>query len=170
MEEVIEGAPWLFHGQPIVLQKWQYGMAFRKHFHTQVPIWIKLRHLLVEFWTEEGLSMVASGVGRPLYPDAITKTCTRLDFARVCVMLNYNSKLPKYIVVMQPTEDGALTPYERVGDVAVAAHDVHSDKGKSIMVHNSFQALDEFILDDDVEIFECYTSRGPASNPSPGVP
>ncbi|KAK4384108.1 putative ribonuclease H protein [Sesamum angolense] len=27
---------------------------------------------------------VASGIGRPLYPDAITRACTRLDFARVC--------------------------------------------------------------------------------------
>ncbi|KAK4386164.1 hypothetical protein Sango_2487000 [Sesamum angolense] len=201
MEEVIEGGPWLFQGQPIVLQKWQHGMALRKHYHTQVPIWIKLRHLPVEFWTEEGLSMVASGVGRPLYPDANTKACMILDFARVCVMLDYNSKLPKYIIVMQPTKDDGETPCkvdieyewipsrcttccslghwvkqcpttkfpirppvtvyvpkpkppmdvpkqkqvhmppmprpvdERVGDVAVAGHDVHSDKGKAIMVH-----------------------------------
>ncbi|KAL2252947.1 UNVERIFIED_CONTAM: hypothetical protein Sindi_0089400 [Sesamum indicum] len=63
MEEVIEGGPWLFQGQPIVLQKWELGMAMRKLKHTQVPIWIKLRHLPLEFWTTEGLSIVASGVG-----------------------------------------------------------------------------------------------------------
>ncbi|KAK4384386.1 Retrovirus-related Pol polyprotein from type-2 retrotransposable element R2DM [Sesamum angolense] len=42
----------------------------------------------------------------PLYPDAITRACTRLDFARVCVMLNINSKLPKHIVIMMPNEHG----------------------------------------------------------------
>ena len=73
MEEVIEGGPWLFQGQPIVLQKWEPGMAMRKLKHTQVPVWIKLRHLPLEFWTTEGLSTVASGVGKPLYPDAITR-------------------------------------------------------------------------------------------------
>ncbi|KAL2248191.1 UNVERIFIED_CONTAM: hypothetical protein Sindi_2671400 [Sesamum indicum] len=38
MEEIIEGGPWLFQGQPIVLQKWELGMAMRKLKHTQVPV------------------------------------------------------------------------------------------------------------------------------------
>ncbi|KAL0439804.1 UNVERIFIED_CONTAM: hypothetical protein Slati_2463400 [Sesamum latifolium] len=102
MEEVIEGGPWLFQGQPIILQQWEPGMALRKHKHTQVPVWLRLKHLPVEFWTNEGLSIVASGIGRPLYQDVITKACTRLDFARVCVMLDISSKLPKHVVVMIP--------------------------------------------------------------------
>ncbi|KAK4384411.1 hypothetical protein Sango_3063500 [Sesamum angolense] len=81
-------------------------MVLRKLKHTEVPVWIKLRHLPVELWTTDGLSTVASGIGRPLYPDAITRACTRLDFARVCVMLNVNSKLPKHIVIMMPNEHG----------------------------------------------------------------
>ncbi|KAK4384715.1 Retrovirus-related Pol polyprotein from type-2 retrotransposable element R2DM [Sesamum angolense] len=85
MEEVLEGGPWLYLGQPIVLQKWKPGMVLRKLKHTEVPVWIKLRHLPVELWTTDGLSTVASGIGRPLFPDAITRTCTRLDFARVDV-------------------------------------------------------------------------------------
>ncbi|KAL0453174.1 UNVERIFIED_CONTAM: hypothetical protein Slati_1295500 [Sesamum latifolium] len=107
MEEVIEGGPWLFQGHPIVLQKWEPSMVLRKLKHTQVPVWIKLRHLPVELWTTDGLSTVASGVGKPLYPDAITCACTRLDFARVCVMLDISSTLPKHIVIMVPKEDGS---------------------------------------------------------------
>ncbi|KAL0423234.1 UNVERIFIED_CONTAM: hypothetical protein Sradi_0858200 [Sesamum radiatum] len=106
MEEVLEGGPWFFLGQPIVLQKWEPGMVLRKLKHTEVPVWIKLRHLPMELWTTDGLSTVASGIGRSLYPDAITRACTRLDFARVCVMLNVNSKLPKDIVIMMPNELG----------------------------------------------------------------
>ncbi|KAK4384533.1 hypothetical protein Sango_3051100 [Sesamum angolense] len=106
MEEVIEGGPWLFQGQPIVLQRWEPGMVLRKHKHTQVPVWIRLRHLPVEFWTDDGLSTVASGVGRPLYQDTITRACTRLDFARVCVMLDISSTLPKHLIIMMPREDG----------------------------------------------------------------
>ncbi|KAL2237709.1 UNVERIFIED_CONTAM: hypothetical protein Sindi_0962600 [Sesamum indicum] len=106
MEEVIERGPWLFQGQPIVLQKWEPGMVLRKLKHTQVPVWVKLRHLPVELWTDDGLSTVASGIGRPLYPDAITRACTRLDFARVCVMLDINAELPKHLVIMSPTEEG----------------------------------------------------------------
>ncbi|KAL2235454.1 UNVERIFIED_CONTAM: hypothetical protein Sindi_1277600 [Sesamum indicum] len=101
MEDVIEGGPWLFQGQPIVLQKREPGM---------VPVWIKLRHLPVEFRTEEGLSTVASGVGKQLYPDAITRACTRLDFARVCVMVDVTSNLPKHIIIMNPDEDEGESP------------------------------------------------------------
>ncbi|KAL2237643.1 UNVERIFIED_CONTAM: hypothetical protein Sindi_0956000 [Sesamum indicum] len=110
MEDVIEGGPWLFQVQPIVLQKWEPGMVLRKLQHTQVPVWIKLRHLPVELWTDEGLSTVASGVGKPLYPDAITRACTRLDFARVCVMLDVTSNLLKHIIIMTPDEDGGESP------------------------------------------------------------
>ncbi|KAL0297906.1 UNVERIFIED_CONTAM: hypothetical protein Scaly_3079600 [Sesamum calycinum] len=110
MEEVLEGGPWLFQGQPIVLQRWEPGMVLRKHKHTQVPVWIRLRHLPVEFWTDDGLSTVASGVGRPLYQDTITRTCTRLDFARVCVMLDISSTLPKHLIIMMPKEDGNVVP------------------------------------------------------------
>ncbi|KAK4383610.1 hypothetical protein Sango_2758900 [Sesamum angolense] len=85
MEDVIEGGPWLYLGQPIVLRKWEPGMGLRKLKHTEVPVWIKLRHLPVELWTTEGLSTVASGIGQPLYSDAITRACTRLDFDRVDV-------------------------------------------------------------------------------------
>ncbi|KAL2231099.1 UNVERIFIED_CONTAM: hypothetical protein Sindi_1704300 [Sesamum indicum] len=64
----------------------------------------------VELWTEEGLSIVASGIGKPLYPDAITRACTRLDFARVCVMLDVHSKIHKHIIIMAPDEEGGETP------------------------------------------------------------
>ncbi|KAK4383827.1 hypothetical protein Sango_3115800 [Sesamum angolense] len=110
MEEVLEGGPWLFKGQPIVLQRWEPGMVLRKHKRTQVPVWIRLRHLPVEFWTDDGLSTVASGVGRPLYQDTITRTSMRLDFARVCVMLDISSTLRKHLIIMMPKEDGNEVP------------------------------------------------------------
>ncbi|KAL0440132.1 UNVERIFIED_CONTAM: hypothetical protein Slati_2496200 [Sesamum latifolium] len=105
-----KGEPWLFQGQPIVLQRWKFGKALRKYSHTQVPVWIKLRHLPIEFWTPGGISTVANRGGRLLYSDAITKACTRLDFARVCVMLDFDSTLPKYLVVLVPRDDGSKTP------------------------------------------------------------
>ncbi|KAL2237298.1 UNVERIFIED_CONTAM: hypothetical protein Sindi_0921500 [Sesamum indicum] len=99
-----------FSTWPGLREKWEPGMVMRKLKHTQVPVWIKSRHLPVELWTEAGLSTGASGIGKPLYPDAITRACTRLDFARVCVMLDVSSKLHKHIIIMTPDEDGGETP------------------------------------------------------------
>ncbi|KAL0284161.1 UNVERIFIED_CONTAM: hypothetical protein Sradi_7207100 [Sesamum radiatum] len=77
-------------------------MSLRRQQHTQIPVWIRLKHLPMEYWTDEGLSTVASGVGTPLYTDGITTECSRLDYARVCVMLDFNSELPKHLVVISP--------------------------------------------------------------------
>ncbi|KAL0295341.1 UNVERIFIED_CONTAM: hypothetical protein Sradi_6840600 [Sesamum radiatum] len=141
MEDVIEGGPWLFQGQPIVLQRWEPGMSLRKQKHTQIPVWIRLKHLPMEYWTTEGLSFIASGVGKPLYSDAVTKQCSRLDYARVCVMLDYNSTLPKHIVIISPIlRDGKEVPvrvdidYEwlpqRCKDCQSLGHNAYSCPGK----------------------------------------
>ncbi|KAL0284152.1 UNVERIFIED_CONTAM: hypothetical protein Sangu_2843300 [Sesamum angustifolium] len=45
----------------------EQGMSLRRQQHTQIPVWIRLKHLPMEYWTDEGLSTVASGVGTPLY-------------------------------------------------------------------------------------------------------
>ncbi|KAL0309303.1 UNVERIFIED_CONTAM: hypothetical protein Sradi_5872600 [Sesamum radiatum] len=100
MEEIIEEGPWLFQGQPIVLQCWEQGMSLRRQKH--IPVWVHLKHLPMEYWTDDGLGTVTSGVGIPLYTDKITKNCSRIDYARVCVMLDYNSTLPKHLIVMNP--------------------------------------------------------------------
>ncbi|KAL2224849.1 UNVERIFIED_CONTAM: hypothetical protein Sindi_2938700 [Sesamum indicum] len=136
MEEVIEGGPWLFQGQPIVLQKWEPGMAMRKLKHTQVPLWIKVRHFPMEFWTTKKLSTVASGVGKRLYPDAITRACTRLDFAGVCVMIDVTQTLRKHIIIMTPDEDGGETPCKVDVEYAplygrLRTKAAHGDGGKS---------------------------------------
>ncbi|KAL0316612.1 UNVERIFIED_CONTAM: hypothetical protein Sradi_5539400 [Sesamum radiatum] len=111
MEVVIEGGPWLFQGQPIILQFWEQVMSLRRQKHTKISVWIRLKHLPMEYWTDEGLSTVASGIGTPLYTDGITKDCSRLYFARVCVMLDYSSALPRHLIVISPIlRDGKEDP------------------------------------------------------------
>ncbi|XP_011101519.1 uncharacterized protein LOC105179578 [Sesamum indicum] len=59
---------------------------------------------------DDGRIEYCSGLGRPLYPDAITRACTRLDFARVCVMIDVNQTLTNHIIIMTPDEEGGETP------------------------------------------------------------
>ncbi|KAL0291679.1 UNVERIFIED_CONTAM: hypothetical protein Sradi_7017700 [Sesamum radiatum] len=74
-------------------------------------VWIRLKHLPMEYWTDDGLSAVASGVGIPLYADKITKACSRLDYARVCVLMDYTSMVPNHVVVISPIlQDGKERP------------------------------------------------------------
>ncbi|KAK4384719.1 putative ribonuclease H protein [Sesamum angolense] len=97
---------------------------------------------------DEGLSTVASGVGTPLYTDGITKECSRLDYARVCVMLDYNSTLPKHLVVISPVlrdvpNTNATAPSRPGSERTEDGHlGIDETGGKEIVLHNSFGALD----------------------------
>lgn len=54
----------------------------------KLPLLVKLQGVPFEYWTDEEISIVASGVGRPMYTDRRTMESTRIDFARICVELD----------------------------------------------------------------------------------
>ncbi|KAL0444694.1 UNVERIFIED_CONTAM: hypothetical protein Slati_2192100 [Sesamum latifolium] len=88
----------------LVLQWWEPGIALRKHSHKQVPVWIKLRHLPVEFWTEDGLSTVASGIGRLLYPDD-NESMHETEFrSSQCPTTKKSTKPPVKVFVQKPDD------------------------------------------------------------------
>lgn len=51
----------------------------------------------MEYWTSEGLSFIASGIGIPLYMDSVTEAKSRLHFAKVCVELDFQDDMPSSI-------------------------------------------------------------------------
>ncbi|KAL6581539.1 hypothetical protein OROMI_007462 [Orobanche minor] len=104
--DTIEGGPWIYSGQPLFIERWREGMTLEKRNHKEVPIWVKFRNIPTEYWTEDGLSIVASAVGRPLYPDAITSSMERIDYARVCVMISVNDKLLDNFFMFLPSANG----------------------------------------------------------------
>lgn len=102
---VIEGGPWNA-GQPLFLERWKEGMTLEKCNHKEAPIWVKFRNLPTEFWTPEGLSTVASAVRRPLYPDAFTSTMERIDYERVCIIVDVDAKFKDHVFMLFPSPNG----------------------------------------------------------------
>jgi hypothetical protein len=80
-EEILESRLWHISNKPLILRKWKPGMQVLKLALSSVPIWVKFLHLPMEFWTPNGLSYVASGVGVPLYADKVIEEQKRLGFA-----------------------------------------------------------------------------------------
>ncbi|KAL0416122.1 UNVERIFIED_CONTAM: hypothetical protein Slati_3444100 [Sesamum latifolium] len=93
MEEVIKGRPWLFQAQPIFLQRWTLRVKLECQCHKLMG-----RNLL-EYWMEEGLNVIASGVGQLLYPDAVMRSCMKVDYARVRMLVGTMADLPKHLVM-----------------------------------------------------------------------
>jgi hypothetical protein len=98
-DEVLESKLWDVANKPLILRKWTPGMQVMKLTLSSVPVWVKLLHLPIEFWTPTCLGHVASGVGKPLYADKRTEEQKRLGFARVLVEIDTNSECSKEVLI-----------------------------------------------------------------------
>ncbi|KAK2658399.1 hypothetical protein Ddye_004932 [Dipteronia dyeriana] len=67
---VLEACPWLFAGRMV-----------------------KLFNIPHEYWNEEGLSHIASAVGKPLYADSLIESMKKISFARVCIEIDASCDL-----------------------------------------------------------------------------
>ncbi|XP_028077524.1 uncharacterized protein LOC114279476 [Camellia sinensis] len=98
-ERVLEGGPWYVGNQLLLLKRWKRMMKLTKEYMSQIPVWVKLFHVPMEYWDFEGLSRIPSLIGTPLFMDNLTSSGTRISFARVCVEVNVESTLPQSFFV-----------------------------------------------------------------------
>ncbi|XP_031263560.1 uncharacterized protein LOC116121755 [Pistacia vera] len=109
MFQCLEDGPWLFQNKPILLQKWQPKMEINKEAPQFIPLWVKLFDVPLELWNAEGLSYIASGVGKPLGVDKIMEdTCRfgvgQISFARVLMEVDARCPLPAVTKIQMPNE------------------------------------------------------------------
>ncbi|KAI0497454.1 hypothetical protein KFK09_020681 [Dendrobium nobile] len=108
MEYVFSGGPWFLLGKAFILQKWNPKFKPIRDESALIPIWIKILDLPLALWTPAGISKIASFVGIPLSVDSLTAKRTRLTFARVCIHISKDSKLPDEIPLDLDGEDMTL--------------------------------------------------------------
>jgi hypothetical protein len=92
-------------------------MQFSKVELSRIPVWIKLHHVPLEYWTNKGLSYVASALGVPLHADVNTLMHKCLTYTRVCVEIDaskvlvkeFDLQCPNGIVITISTEYEWLT-------------------------------------------------------------
>ncbi|XP_039158978.1 uncharacterized protein LOC120288858 [Eucalyptus grandis] len=89
---------------PLVLQEWEPALELKKDSHLIVPVWIRRRNLPLAFWSSQGISKVASAVGKPLYVDLCTKQIKMLAFAKVCVEITMKQPIYDAIEVVHNGE------------------------------------------------------------------
>jgi hypothetical protein len=108
-DAVLEAKIWHVTNKPLILRKWLPEMQVLKLTLTSVPVWVKLLHLPMKYWTPKCLSLVACGVGRPLYGDKVPEEHKRLGYARVLVEIDTKSKCPKEIIICKSNGDRDCT-------------------------------------------------------------
>ncbi|KAI8559242.1 hypothetical protein RHMOL_Rhmol04G0157200 [Rhododendron molle] len=86
------------------------------------------------FWTEDGLSYIASAhtVGTPLFVDSLTESGNRLSYARICIQIDTRIVLPDIVDVLYGNGCNATVTVNHgrqlVAPLAVfLASQIHSD-------------------------------------------
>nr|GFB02039.1 hypothetical protein [Tanacetum cinerariifolium] len=72
MEEVLAKSPWIISNKPIFVQKWDPIIGMKKVDVTKIFVWVKLINIPMEAWSKEGISALASSLGKPLRMDNTT--------------------------------------------------------------------------------------------------
>nr|GEV26842.1 hypothetical protein [Tanacetum cinerariifolium] len=111
MESVMENGPWLIRQVPLILNVWTSNTDLKKEEIKFAPIWVKLHHVHIVAYSEVGISLIATQIGKPIMMDSyISNMCLSLwgrsTYARVLVEVSAESDLMESIVVAIPMSNG----------------------------------------------------------------
>ncbi|GKC37436.1 zinc knuckle CX2CX4HX4C containing protein [Tanacetum coccineum] len=80
LEAVLEGAPWLIRKSLIILKKWSMDTRLLKEELTRIPLWVKLHDVLIQVFKEDGISLIATFIGKPVMLDSYISSVTSGNF------------------------------------------------------------------------------------------
>ncbi|GKB79501.1 ATPase, F1/V1/A1 complex, alpha/beta subunit [Tanacetum coccineum] len=101
---VLEKGPWMVKNKPLFVTRWNAELGMEKLEPKCFPVWVKMVNAPLEAWTVEGISALASSLGKPMIMDSNTanlchKGIGNFDFARVLVEMNAYKEFKKEIVI-----------------------------------------------------------------------
>ncbi|GKE21001.1 reverse transcriptase domain-containing protein [Tanacetum coccineum] len=119
LEQVIEQGPWLIRNTPLILNKWTPNLALKKDEITKVPVWVKMHKVHVIAYSEDGLSLIATQIGKPIMLDAFTSSMCedpwgRPGYARALIEVSADKPLKKDVIMAVPEEDGTGHTLEKI--------------------------------------------------------
>nr|GEY56835.1 hypothetical protein [Tanacetum cinerariifolium] len=74
LEQVLKRGPWMIRNSPLIRNKWTPNVSLIKNEVTKVPAWIKLHKIPLVAYSEDGLSLIATQIGKPIMLDAFTSS------------------------------------------------------------------------------------------------
>ncbi|GJZ23632.1 reverse transcriptase domain, reverse transcriptase zinc-binding domain protein [Tanacetum coccineum] len=107
MESVLENGPWLIRRVPLILNEWTPNTILKKDEIKCAPVWVKLHHVPIVAYSEIGLSLITSQIGKPLMLDSYTSNMClhswgRSSYARALIEISSLTELKKSLVIAIP--------------------------------------------------------------------
>ncbi|GKA96122.1 zinc knuckle CX2CX4HX4C containing protein [Tanacetum coccineum] len=113
LEAVLEGGPWLISNSSIILKLWSMDTIFLKEELTRISIWVKLHNVPIQVFEEDGISLIAKFIGKPVMLDSYTSFMCNDSWDRSCfdwclIEVNSEADLVDVVTIGIPslTKDG----------------------------------------------------------------
>ncbi|GKB78182.1 zinc knuckle CX2CX4HX4C containing protein [Tanacetum coccineum] len=108
LEAVLDGSPWMIRNSPIILKKWSMDTRLLKKELTRIPIWVKLHDVPIQVFEEDGISLIATFIGKPVMLDSYKSSMyndswDRSSFARCLIEVNSEADLVDVVTIGVPS-------------------------------------------------------------------
>ncbi|KAJ4844535.1 hypothetical protein Tsubulata_027947 [Turnera subulata] len=98
LSRALSGGPWHVNGIPLILRLWDPKLQKLDVSSSVLPVWVKLSDVPLELSTREGLSYLASAIGKPLHMDQDCSKLLKSDCINVCIEVDFAKPLlPKLL-------------------------------------------------------------------------
>ncbi|GKA73756.1 zinc knuckle CX2CX4HX4C containing protein [Tanacetum coccineum] len=95
LEDVLENWPWMIYNNPIILKKWSMSTCLCMEELTRIPVWVKIHDVPIQVFSEDGLSIIASQIGKPVKLDSYTSSMCIESWGRssfTCCLIEINAE------------------------------------------------------------------------------
>ncbi|GJR34544.1 retrovirus-related pol polyprotein from transposon TNT 1-94 [Tanacetum coccineum] len=119
MERVLENGPWLIRLVLLILNIWSPNTILQKDEITLALVWVKLHNVPIVAYSEIGLSLITTKLGRPLMLDSYTSDMClnpwgRNTYARALIEVSAAKALLDSLVVAIPLPNGKGNTLETI--------------------------------------------------------
>ncbi|GJZ30686.1 hypothetical protein Tco_0575733 [Tanacetum coccineum] len=109
MDKVLEDGPWLIRTVPLILNVWSPNTDLKKAEVKKAPVWIKLHHVPIVAYSEIGLSLITTQLGKPIMLDSYTSSMClsswgKSTYARALIEVSADNELLDSLVIAIPID------------------------------------------------------------------
>ncbi|GJR90953.1 sugar transport protein 13, partial [Tanacetum coccineum] len=107
MESVLENGLWLIRMMPMILNVWSPNTDLKKADVKKALVWVKLHHVPIVAYSEVGLSLITTQIGKPIMLDSYTSNmCVsswgRSTYARALIEISADVEMKDSLMIAIP--------------------------------------------------------------------
>nr|GEV09953.1 hypothetical protein [Tanacetum cinerariifolium] len=109
MGRVLEDGPWLICTVPLILNVWSPNAELKKAKVKKASVWIKVHHVPIVAYSDIGLSLITTQLGKPITLDSYTSTMClsswgKSTYARALIEVSAEKELLDSLVIAIPVD------------------------------------------------------------------